>query len=128
MAQPVIGFGKIGVMAQARSEPPGKPGLAGIDFPRVDIGNQRQSLGGSAAESVAGVPEREHPQGSASSHRHVLPAKLESADGILGERSGLGLYSEGEPRRAGNAVYVVMDGKDTGVVGKTALGQYIESP
>ena len=119
---------QVRVVAQTRAESSRQPGLARVDFPRMHIKDERNVLLVCGPQSPVGIPEGKDAQVTPSADRKVARLYGKRGHRVLDEVAMGGAHQRGSSRSIGNAVHVVGNGKNARVVGKTELGQDLQSP
>src|SRR5271156_3819952 len=119
---------QVGIVTQPGTQSPWQSRLVGINLPGMYINYYRQTLFLHPLQSQSRVHPGQQSKITASSDWHIVSRQAEGRNGKLGHRPGRRLKPERSTRRTRHSIAVMMDGKNTGVVGKTELGQDIERP
>src|SRR5439155_12940402 len=91
VAEAAVRARKVGVVAQAAGQPSREARLIGVDFPGMDVRDQREVLPGRASSAYSRIPEREDPQIASSTDRQILaPEQTKRRGGVLYQDSGRG--------------------------------------
>ncbi len=129
LAEAAGGELQIRIVAQPRSEAAFEPGLRGIDFPRVDVSDQRNPIFIGFASAQARHPERKNAQIAAAANREIAAAHpAKRGHWKLDQRTGGGIHAERNTRRIRHAVDIVLDGKDAGIVAEAQLRKNVQRP
>src|SRR5256885_10427326 len=116
-AQTSLGQPKVAVMAETAEGARPKPRLLGIDFPRMQIEDDRAAFRVvDACDPPARPAVRQDAEISAAADRQIHRADADCRGRSLDQDAAAALHDEWMPRRQGNSVPIVPDRKDARVV------------
>src|SRR5258706_10606504 len=119
ITQTGVGLGQVGVVPQPRSECYRQPGLVRVNLPGMNVSDDGQPLLPGAADSEPGIPLGQKAEISATGYGHAVVPDPKSREWVLYQRAGRGLNAKRGAGRGRDAVPVMMDGKDAGVVSES---------
>src|SRR5262245_38041990 len=109
---------QIGVMTEARTEASRQARLVWIDLPGMDVNHRGHTFPLGTLQADSRIQLGQQAKIAAATDGQVVSGHAKGGDGKLGHRAGRRLKTERSARRIWHSVEIVVNGEDTGVVGK----------